>query len=225
MYNFDSSIFDNMVLPDGVVKDDIINNLLLELCEFELLYTSPTIMKAAIGYWSTKELPIWRKLYATTIFDYDPLTNLKRDDTVTNTETRNLSGSNNQTRNLTGGGTHHSETGGTTTNSGTDTQKEYNSGFNSNTPAQAKQTEQTLGTGNTVSGSVDSTDGSTDTGTVNNSITDTGTVTTTNVSHSSGSIGVITNQQFIEQERRVSEFNIIDYIITSFKERFCILVY
>lgn len=40
-----------------------------------------------------------------------------------------------------------------------------------------------------------------------------------------GNIGVTTTQQMIEEERRVSEFNISDYIIESFKRRFCLLVY
>lgn len=40
-----------------------------------------------------------------------------------------------------------------------------------------------------------------------------------------GNIGVTTTQQMIEEERRVSEFNITDYIIDSFKKRFCIMLY
>ena len=40
-----------------------------------------------------------------------------------------------------------------------------------------------------------------------------------------GNVGVTTTQQMIGEERRVSEFNISDYIIDSFKRRFCLLVY
>lgn len=40
-----------------------------------------------------------------------------------------------------------------------------------------------------------------------------------------GNIGVTTSQQMIEEERRVSEFNMYDYIIQDFKQRFCIRVY
>lgn len=40
-----------------------------------------------------------------------------------------------------------------------------------------------------------------------------------------GNIGVTTTQKMIEEERRVSGFNIYDYIADSFKKRFCILVY
>ena len=40
-----------------------------------------------------------------------------------------------------------------------------------------------------------------------------------------GNIGVTTTQQMIEEERRISQFNICDYIIESFKRRFCLLIY
>lgn len=56
--------------------------------------------------------------------------------------------------------------------------------------------------------------------------------TETSVSHNNkrktrtyGNIGVTTSQQMIEEERRVSEFNIADYIIERFKIRFCLLIY
>ena len=40
-----------------------------------------------------------------------------------------------------------------------------------------------------------------------------------------GNVGVTTSQQMLEEERRVSRFNMTDYIIESFIKRFCLLVY
>ena len=40
-----------------------------------------------------------------------------------------------------------------------------------------------------------------------------------------GNIGVTTTQQMIEEERRISQFNISDYIIDRFKRRFCLMIY
>ena len=40
-----------------------------------------------------------------------------------------------------------------------------------------------------------------------------------------GNNGDTTAQQMIEKERKVSQFNICDYIIESFKRRFCLLIY
>jgi hypothetical protein len=245
LYNADASIFDNFMLPQGVQKDDVVNNLLVELAEFEIIYPNPDTMKSVIGFWSKKELPVWNKLFATTQLTYEVLENLYRHEEYadketrnlagTDNETRNLAGTDNETRDLTGTGTHNSTTTGTTQNSGTDTQKEYASGFNEVTPTLAKQNEQTLGQGNTVSGTVENTEGSTDKGTVNKTLSDTGTVSKTlsdtgtvdktQTAYMHGSIGVITPQQMIEQERKIALFNLNNHIIDSFKKRFCILIY
>ena len=40
-----------------------------------------------------------------------------------------------------------------------------------------------------------------------------------------GNIGVTASQDLIKKEREISDFNIIEYITQSFKERFCLLVY
>lgn len=47
--------------------------------------------------------------------------------------------------------------------------------------------------------------------------------TTTN--STKGNIGVTTSQQMIEQERQVSEFNIVQFIVDDFKQRFCLMIY
>ena len=63
------------------------------------------------------------------------------------------------------------------------------------------------------------TGGFTDTG------SDTGTVERTVTETEYGNIGVTMSQQMIEAERELVKLNIYDYIIESFKQRFCILLY
>lgn len=67
----------------------------------------------------------------------------------------------------------------------------------------------------------------TNTGTVTTAGSDTesGTISTELEELEQGNIGVTTSQQMIEAEREIVKFNIYDYIIESFKCRFCILVY
>lgn len=67
----------------------------------------------------------------------------------------------------------------------------------------------------------------TETGTDTNGITtrDTGTIDNSNTRIEQGNIGVTTTQQMIEAERQLVKFNIYDYIIDSFKQRFCQLLY
>ena len=40
-----------------------------------------------------------------------------------------------------------------------------------------------------------------------------------------GNTGFYTKQKMIEQERHIAEYNVIDVIINSFKNRFCLQVY
>ena len=91
----------------------------------------------------------------------------------------------------------------------------------------------TYGHTQTSSGTDSGTESSTDTGTVTTSGTDsttesgtdTGTVGTVTEDQEYGNIGVTMTQQLIQEERKLVEFNIYDYIIRSFKKRFCLLLY
>lgn len=58
---------------------------------------------------------------------------------------------------------------------------------------------------------------------IDHDATDTGTVK--RVRREQGNIGITTTQQMIKEEREVDQFSIYDYIVRSFKERFCIMVY
>lgn len=78
LYNWDSTIFDLLVIPEALDRDTLINNLLLETAELEVLYTSPVTFRYAVGQWSKKELDIWERLYATTQYEYDPIENYNR---------------------------------------------------------------------------------------------------------------------------------------------------
>ena len=91
----------------------------------------------------------------------------------------------------------------------------------------------TYGHTQTTSGTDSGTESGTDTGTVTTSGTDsgtesgtdTGTVTTVTEDLEQGNIGVTMTQELIERERQLMQFNIYNFIIDSFKQRFCLLVY
>lgn len=217
LYNYDNSLFANMELPNGVDKETLVYNLVLELAELEVIYPHFDVLKMSIGMWSKKELPVWEKLYATTQFEYDPISNYDRKEEWTEKETRDLKNSNNQTRNL----TVTSSFNATETNSGADTTTEKVVGFNSE--AETLKNKNSIEHGLQTTGKNSGT--GTDNGSVNNSGTDTGTVDNIRKGRAYGNIGVTTTQQMIEQERETVKFNIIDYIIESFKNRFCILIY
>ena len=62
MYNHDETLFDNMVVPTGVNKETLIDNILVECAELELLYPNLTFMKTYLGKWSLSRIDSWTKI-------------------------------------------------------------------------------------------------------------------------------------------------------------------
>lgn len=213
LYQYSPDVFDLFKLPDGVSLDSVRDNILMELAELELIYPSGTFMKTAIGIWSAKQLPIWEKLYATTKLEYNPIHNYDRTEEWTEEETGNRNES--RTQSLESNG----ESSGAVQNSGVDTVKSDVSAFNetSYTPKELQTT--TLGTENTSSGTAKQTTDIADDTDENSSRNNTRT------GRAFGNIGLTTTQQMIEAERNVVKFNIVDYIVEEFKQRFCLLIY
>lgn len=85
LYQYDNRIFDGLVVPQGVDKETLINNILSESAEFEVLYPEPRFLSNAIAAWSAKELPVWEKLVETLHYEYDPISNYDRNEESTNT--------------------------------------------------------------------------------------------------------------------------------------------
>ena len=86
-------ILGELVVPDGVDVELVKDNLLAETAELEVIYPDAMFMQAMIGRWSAKELPIWERLYKTTLLEYNPIENYDRmeewteaEDTKKNTE-------------------------------------------------------------------------------------------------------------------------------------------
>lgn len=237
LYNFDNTLFDNMVLPRGVDRETVINNMLLELAELEVLYSNFDVLKMSIGMWSKKELPVWEKLYATTQFEYDPISNYDRTEEWTEKETRDLKSTQNEQRSTTNTYEQTRDLKATNTfersevNTGNDTTITNVVGFNSE--AETLKDKATVQHGlsvkhnNSETGTDNGTvkDSGSGSGTISNNGSDTGTVDNIRTGRAYGNIGVTTTQQMIEAEREVVKFNVTDYIIESFKNRFCILIY
>lgn len=221
IYNYDQTIFDNLQLPTGMNKEAFIDNLLLETAELELLYSRPDFLKFAIGAWSNKELTIWEKLETTLHYDYDPLSNTDRTETETITEEKTGK------KNIDGSSTDTGTANTTTTNNykrdETTTDSRSVSSYESDTLKTAEQNTNAVEADNTDTSKNESNSSGTSTLSQSENSEDTGTVTRELRTY--GSIGVVTPQSMIEEERKVVQFCIDDYIINSFKRKFCILVY
>lgn len=107
LYNWDSSIFDLMQIPEALNKETLVQNLLAETAELEVLYPNPVVFKNLVGIWSVKQLDIWNRLYATTQYDYNPIENYNRYETGSDSGTGRTthSGTDTTTETTTHGGT------------------------------------------------------------------------------------------------------------------------
>lgn len=236
LYNWDSSIFDNFTLPEGIELSTIVENLLVELAELEVIYADPDTLKMLIGIWSRKECGVWERLYATTQFDYNPIENYNRYESGTGTRQGSVThgGQDTETLGIMHGGQDTIQT--QTADGGTDSSEngEFVAGFNPGTPSgsddgllKKQRNESQVDYGRTSSGNRTDAYGKTEnrTGAKSYGHTEANSGTEGHELHAHGNIGVMSTQDMINQEREVVKFNIYDYIITEFKNRFCVLVY
>lgn len=198
LYNYDDTLFDELIIPNGIDKDLLVDNLLCECSELEVLYAEPQFMKMMIGKWSAKELPTWEKLNDLFNLEYNPLYNVDAYETLT--EERDLTY------------THDSTDTHNMNHTVDSTEVDSTSGFNSSEFQNHDKTKIDASNDDTGTIATDGTD------------TDSGTITTTNRRY--GNIGVTMSQDMARKEMDVRpEMNMMNYIIKSFKNRFCLLVY
>ena len=78
MYNYDNTIFNEMVLPTGIDADLFKSSLLIEKGEFEVLYPNPDFMKNAIKVWSAKWYRTFSEWLKGTQAEWNPIYNYDR---------------------------------------------------------------------------------------------------------------------------------------------------
>nr|DAD92815.1 MAG TPA: hypothetical protein [Podoviridae sp. ctFkM10] len=214
-------ILGELVVPEGVDIELVKDNLLAETAELEVIYPDAVFMQAMIGRWSAKELPVWDRLYKTTLLKYNPIENYDRQEKWTEDE--------NTSKNLDSEATGSSDTA-TDGNSKRESETITSSGTNKAvsaynevdfTPTEkvdvAAQTTDHETTSNEGNINVRSKDGLVSDEKGKRALDREGSI--------HGNTGFYTKQKMIEQERQIAEYNIIDVIINSFKNRFCLQVY
>ena len=229
LYIVNETLFSDMVMPDGMDASDrdiIVDNILNEYAELEVIYPDPVFMKDAIGKWSRKEVPTWQRIFNAAKADYNPIENYNR--TEESEEIGSSSGKE------THSGKDTSTTDSRSNLAGMD--KDANSGSDSLTTNRAAFDSNSLVTtgtdttqhGHILTKSLNETTTESGTASVNHGeiIDNSGNNNLVRKSHIAGNIGVTTSQQMLEQELLVSaKLNVYNYIMNSFKDRFCLEVY
>lgn len=80
LYSYDHTLFDNMVMPEGVDKSLVIDAILMTGGEYEVIYPNPDILKTMIGSWSKRWVRVfynWKRA-ADDMDKINPLDNYDR---------------------------------------------------------------------------------------------------------------------------------------------------
>lgn len=218
MYDYDNTIFDSLVLPEGLNRTSAIDAIVLECAELECLYPSVPFLKRAVGIWSATMQSSFNRIWSAINLEYNPIENYDRQESESTSGTRQHSGqdvtsgtSSNQrttadSREITDSGNVLNKIAGFDASALVD----HDSGTSSRSGTDsASGTDNTSGTERTEL-------------THGEQIADSGTRT----SRIHGNIGVTTSQQMLESELDlVPRLNFYKWIAEEFKKRFCILVY
>ena len=204
LYNYDNTLFDGFNVPEGLVKDIAINAILMRTRELEILYPDFSYMKNRITIWSNKYQFNWKKLYDTTVLEYNPIENYDRVEDLTDTDDESSSSARDNTIKSTSTNEIMNNVNIT----------DQNTAFNAGLADHAKQ----ITDGDTTeNGSI--------TNTEKENVNDGRTRTHTKKGRTHGNVGVTTSQQMIQSERDLVVFNLYDVIAESFIENFCLMVY
>lgn len=83
--NAGSDLFEFLDLPEGLTKQTLVDNILLQGSEFEVLYSDPVAFKNYIGIWSAREAATFQRWVDALSIEYAPLENYDRHENWTDT--------------------------------------------------------------------------------------------------------------------------------------------
>lgn len=206
---YDSTIFDDLVFPEGVNKQMFLDALVQTCGHTPLLHPDPGYLHYYIPAWGKRTYPIWKKLHATLNLEYNPIENYDRTSTYTDTIDRSL----NRTTSSETEAHSENDSDGATSN-----KNEEKISADNSSEYQPNQTEESSGTS---SNSLTSDSRGSD----NGKMADDEKTVHTYEERTHGNIGVTTSQQMIEAERNLVRYDFYMEIVNSFKKEFCLLVY
>lgn len=235
------SIFDLMNLPEGIDKETVTDNIIVEGGEFEVLYAEPEFFKNAVGVWSKKHYRTFEKWINALNIEYAPLENYDRFEDWSDTGNENSS-----TKRT---GTTSDASNGSVNNSRSEHDNEHVSGDNKVVTEGKTENEVSAFDSNSyqpenqsINEGEEKTTSSNDRTSSRNSSDDTSTHTTSNGSSTDnedytkgttgkhigrihGNIGVTTSQQMLQSELDIARFNIVQQITDLFLSEFVLMIY
>ena len=137
-YQYDKTLFDNIILPDGIDKDNLVADIMRNSGDLYPYHQIPEYLKRNITFWFSRRLFDFDRMYKALRMEYSPIDNynriedIKREykDSGSDTETLTLGSS--TTSKHSGSDTETTTLGSSTTSSHTGTDTENTQGGGSN---------------------------------------------------------------------------------------------
>lgn len=83
LMGYDSTLFDNIQLPEGLDLTETVDHILYKYGDAPLFSPNPDVVKFYIGRWSKRRLPLWKRYKAAIELEYNPLENYDRQEYTT----------------------------------------------------------------------------------------------------------------------------------------------
>lgn len=197
----EDSLFKDILLPEGLEKELIVNTILNDTASFETLYSNPTYLRFLIFNWFKSHYYTFNKWISALAIEYDPLNNYDRKEEYIDTEGSETTGNDNMTS--------------------TSTSSDNTTGDVTEQTVPYEDSDLT----NRSKSISNSSDNASTSGSTTSNTTARNDRTLTHTAHLYGNIGVTTSQQMLESELDVARFNIIQQISDLFCTDFCLMIY
>ena len=247
---YDSTIFDEMSLPDGIELQEVVDTIIFKYGDTPLFSPDPSVMKYYIKSWSIHRLPLWERFKSAVEAEYNPLENYDRteDSSIELTHGHKIITNDDLTHGekiVTNDDLTHGEkivtnddlTHGLTVENqiSADNESTYqpdNKGINSGKDErdfdETHSGKDERDFDETHSGKDERDLDETHSGKDERDFDEThsGTDKTVNESHIHGNIGVTTSQQMLASELDlIPRLDVVDYIADDFHNEFCLMIY
>lgn len=222
IYQYDKTLFDNIVLPEGIDKDNLVSDIMRNSGDLYPYHQVPEYLKRNITFWFSRRLFDFDRMYQSLRMKYSPIENYDRIEDIK----REYKDSGTDTEILTLGSST------TSSHTGTDTDSTQGSGSNEKGVSAYNEDGYTNRERDTE------THNSNNTQTYNSSVTNTGSGsdktqtdygkqrTETENTRIHGNIGVTTSQQMIESEMSLrAKYDIYKIISREFEREFLVQIY
>ena len=205
-YQYDNTLFDNIVLPDGIEKENLVAEIMKNSGDLYPYHQVPEYLKRNINYWFARRLFDFGRIYEALRMEYSPIENYDRKENIS----RDYENSGIDKASTTLGSTT------TSTNIGTNDNENKVSAYNESDYTNREKDTQSYSSTVTNTGSgTDTTQ--TEYGLKRKEVEDI---------RVHGNIGVTTSQQMIDSEMSLrAKYDIYKIISKEFEREFLVQIY